>query len=106
MKNILFVILCGITIASVGCKKFIDTNDDPNRPINVQEPLILSPVEVAISHSLNAGYAAILAQHYTQAVALNQPVPNEGTYLLVNSQMDGDWSNAYATILNNLKVMI
>ncbi|KIC96506.1 SusD/RagB family nutrient-binding outer membrane lipoprotein [Flavihumibacter solisilvae] len=106
MKNIIFTILCGIVLTSGACKKFIDKNDDPNRPINVQEPLILSPVELAISHSLNAGYAAILTQHYTQSVALNQPVPNEGTYLLVNSQMDGDWSNAYATILNNLKVMI
>jgi hypothetical protein len=41
--------------------------------------------------------------HYTQAVALNQTLPNDGTYFLVNGQMDGEWSNLYTTCLNNLK---
>jgi len=36
-------------------------------------------------------------------VALNQTLPNDGTYFLVNGQMDGEWSNLYTTCLNNLK---
>lgn len=91
---------------SVGCKKFIDVNNDPNRPINVQEALILPAVETAISHSLQGGINAIQVQHFVQTVALNQPVPNTGTYQVINSESDGDWANAYATILNNLQSMI
>ncbi len=39
--------------------------------------------------------APILAQHYMQVVALNQPVPNHGTYLVVNSELNGDWTTVY-----------
>ncbi|KYP16386.1 SusD/RagB family nutrient-binding outer membrane lipoprotein [Flavihumibacter sp. CACIAM 22H1] len=106
MKKILFILCSGLLVLAAGCKKFIDVNNDPNRPIDVQEAAILPPVELAVSHLLNAGFAAILAQHYTQAVCLNQPVPNEGTYLLVNGQMDGDWNSTYVTCLNNLKQLI
>jgi hypothetical protein len=71
----------------------------------VQESLILPAVELAISHNVHGGFASVLALHYTQAVALNQPVPEHGTYLLVNSELDGEWSNIYTTCLNNLKVL-
>src|SRR3954462_15367780 len=101
MKNILRIIPLVILLYSSACKKFIDVNQDPNNPTTVQSPLILAPVELAISHQLNGGFAAVLAQHYTQTVCLNQPVPHDGTYFLVNSQMDGDWNNLYTTMLQN-----
>ncbi len=103
MKKIIIALLAVILLINAGCKKFIDVNDDPNNPTNVQESLILAPVELAISHSLYGGYAAVLSLHYTQSVALNQTLPNDGTYFLVNGQMDGEWSNLYTTCLINLK---
>lgn len=103
MKKITTAILAATLIISAGCKKFIDVNDNPNNPTDVQESLILAPLELAISHSLYGGYASVLSLHYTQAVALNQTLPNDGTYFLVNGQMDGEWSNLYSTCLNNLK---
>lgn len=106
MKKLITIIIIGSGLLFAGCKKFIDVNNDPNRPINVQESLILPPAELAISHNLNAGLLAIYSQHYTQTVCLNQPVPNTGTYLMVNSEADGDWGNVYVTILNNLNSMI
>ncbi|ULQ51516.1 SusD/RagB family nutrient-binding outer membrane lipoprotein [Flavihumibacter fluvii] len=106
MKKLITILVIGSGVLFAGCKKFIDVNDDPNRPISVQESLILPPVELSISHSLNAGLLAIYSQHYTQTVCLNQPVPNTGTYLMVNSEADGDWSNVYVTILNNLNGLI
>lgn len=101
-----FIIGFTALVAMSGCKKFIDVNNDPNRPINVQESLILPAVETAISHSLFAGTNAIQVQHFVQAVALNQPVPNTGTYQVINAESDGDWATVYSTILNNLKSMI
>lgn len=105
MKQSIIYILA-FFILSTGCKKFIDVNQNPNNPTDVQESLILAPVELSIAHSVmagNGGFAPQLAQHYMQTIALNQPVPNEGTYLLVNSNVDGDWSILYVTCMNNLR---
>lgn len=105
---ILLIALC--TLQITGCKKFIDVNDNPNDPLTVQEALILSPVELNISSVIaggagDNGMAAILVNHFMQNVALNQPVPNHGTYWIFNVDLDGAWRNIYVTTLNNLKMM-
>lgn len=108
MKKSLYILLIALLVIETGCKKFIDVNQDPNNPTDVQEALILAPVELAISHRVvagNGGLAPVLAQHYMQVACLNQPVPNHGTYLLVNAETDGDWSGVYVTCLNNLKIL-
>ncbi|MFD1820664.1 Starch-binding associating with outer membrane [Pseudarcicella hirudinis] len=105
MKKIILYISTLIMFLNTGCEKFIDVNQNPNSPTDVQESLILAPLEVAISHKLYSGYAAVLSLHYTQAVALNQTLPNDGTYFLVNSQMNDEWSNLYTTCMNNLKIL-
>lgn len=105
MKKIFLYIITG-TIALSGCKKFIDVNKDPNTPTDVKESLILSPVELNISHIVSAGFDYAIVNHWMQNVCLNQPVPNTGTYLLYHSDIDGDWANLYTTCLNNLQVMI
>src|SRR6476660_6151110 len=105
MKKYLYILsFFTITLAG-GCKKFIDVNKDPNNPTDVQEALLLAPLEVNISHIVSAGTAAIYANHWMQNIALNQPVPNTGTYLMVNSEADGDWSNLFTTCLNNLRIL-
>lgn len=111
MRTLIYTALIAFCIAPVtGCKKFIDVNNDPNNPTSVQEALILAPVELNLSSILTGaagtgGLAAMLVNHYMQNVALNQPVPNEGTYLLYNVDLDDTWKNIYVTSLNNLKAM-
>jgi hypothetical protein len=104
-----YIILLTITLTVfTGCKKYIDVNQDPNRPVNVSEALILAPVEVAISQNIQAaggGNLAIIIQEYMQVIALNQPPPNAGTYLMYNQDMDGDWYNFYVQCLNNLVIL-
>jgi hypothetical protein len=104
MKKIYSIItISALLVSFTGCKKFIDVNQNPNQPISVSEGLILSPVELAISSNLYAGSgAAVIVQEYMQVAALNQVAPNAGTYLMYNTDMDGDWSNLYTTCLNNL----
>ncbi|MCJ8209730.1 SusD/RagB family nutrient-binding outer membrane lipoprotein [Mucilaginibacter sp. RS28] len=98
------IILTGGLTVFTGCKKFIDVNQDPNRPISVQESLILAPVELKISSDVMAGGGvACTVQEYMQVMALNQVAPNSGTYLMYNSDTDGDWSNIYVGCLNNLR---
>ncbi|OQP62036.1 hypothetical protein A3860_29205 [Niastella vici] len=115
MRTILYAVLficCFIHLT--GCKKYTDVNSNPNDPVSVQEALILSPVELNIASVINSGastgtltsgFAAVLANHYMQNIALNQPVPNEGTYRLFNPDINDSWKNIYVACLNNLKAM-
>src|ERR1041385_3496473 len=102
MKKFLIALLPCILISVSGCKKYIDVNQDPNHAITVSEAQMLAPLEVDISSSLYAGNVAVIVQEYMQVAALNQVSPNAGTYLMYNTDMDGDWTNLYTTCLNNL----
>lgn len=96
------ILMSCILISASGCKKYIDVNQNQNQPIDVAEAQILAPIELDISSSLHAGNVAVIVQEYMQVAALNQVAPNAGTYLMYNSDMDGDWTNLYVTCLNNL----
>ncbi len=101
-KLYITLITCGL-LSFTGCKKYIDVNKDPNNPTTVQEALILAPVELQISSNIFAsGGTSSIVQEYLQVMALNQPAPNSGTYLMYNSDMDADWSNLYVKALNSL----
>ncbi|MDR3697873.1 SusD/RagB family nutrient-binding outer membrane lipoprotein [Mucilaginibacter sp.] len=102
MKKVYVILLSCVLISVSGCKKYIDVNKNPNQPIDVSEAQILAPVELSISSNLYAGNVAIIVQEYMQVAALNQVAPNAGTYLMYNTDMDGDWTNLYVTCLNNL----
>ena len=102
MKKIYILTLGCLLTAFSGCKKFVDVNQNPNSPTDVSEALILSPVEVSISSSLFAGNVSNIVLQYMQVMALNQTYPNTGTYLMYNTDINGDWITVYSTELNNL----
>lgn len=104
MKKI-FPIFLMIILAS-GCKKFIDVNQDPNNPEDVQESLILAPVEVAIAQLQNGGTGVFVIQMFLQNTAMAQDAPNTDTYKLSNTQMNGNWRDVYVFILKNLNILI
>jgi len=108
MKRNYIILITGILVGFMGCKKYIDVNHDPNRPVDVKEGLILAPVEAAISQDITGGGGGNLAtviQQYLQVAALNQLNPNFGTYQMFNQDMDGDWYNYYVQVLNNLVML-
>ena len=99
------IILTLSTLLLGGCKKFLDVNDDPNNPLDVQESLILAPSEVNISDNIFGGNAAINVQYFLQTIAPNQENPGNWSYRLFNSYFDGDWNSFYAVSLNNLRLL-
>jgi hypothetical protein len=105
MKKIYILTLCCMLTVFSGCKKFVDVNQNPNSPTNVSEALILTPLQVSISSSLFAGNVSNIVLQYMQVMALNQTYPNAGTYLMYNTDINGDWINVYTTELNNLTVL-
>src|SRR5690242_16458078 len=106
MKNIFILAIIAVLFTITACKKFIDVNDNPNVPTDVNEALILSPVELDIAHAVSSGFDFAVVNHWLQNVSLNQPIPNTGTYLLYNVNVDADWANLYTTCLNNLQALI
>ncbi|TCD25616.1 SusD/RagB family nutrient-binding outer membrane lipoprotein [Pedobacter psychrodurus] len=108
MKKINFILSFAFMMAFAGCKKYIDVNYDPNRPIDVKESLMLPPIQLLISQNINAsgdGNLSVVLQQYLQVMALNQVAPNFGTYQMYNIDMDGDWNNVYVRTLNNLSLL-
>ncbi len=108
MKKIYFMLSFALITAFAGCKKYIDVNYDPNRPIDVKESLMLPPVQMLISQNINASGDAnlsVILQQYLQVMALNQVAPNFGTYQMFAVDMDGDWNNVYVRTLNNLNLL-
>lgn len=93
------------SIALSGCQKFLDVNKDPNNPTDVQESLLLSPIEQNISDNVQGGGASINIQNYLQNIAPNQPNPGIWNYQSFNADFDGDWYNFYVVCLNNLKIL-
>ena len=105
MKKISIYIMGFVLLASSGCKKFIDVNTDPNNAVDGTEATILPPVEIAIADEMYGGNAAFIVQNFMQTTAINQPLPQIGNYLEINSDLDGDWGVYYNTVLINLKII-
>jgi hypothetical protein len=108
MKKILFIFMALATLAS-GCKKYLNVNQDPNDPLNVQEDLILAPLETDVSDFIYAGFSPgqgpIILQYFGQVIAPNQTNPGLWNYQMFNTDMDGDWNNFYVVCLNNMKIL-
>lgn len=105
MKKIFTTILIAGAVGITGCQKFLDVNKDPNNPTDVQESLLLSPIEQNISDNIQGGNASINIQNYIQNIAPNQPNPGIWNYQSFNADFDGDWYNFYVVCLNNLKIL-
>jgi len=61
MKKITIAFLVYATTLG-GCKKYLDVNKDPNNPVDVQEALLLAPIETNISDNVYAGNAPVIIQ--------------------------------------------
>ena len=102
-KIAIFVTLVAVTLG--GCKKYLNVNQNENALTDGTEPLILSPVEEAMSSYVCGGYNAILVNYWMQNMTLNQAVPNDVTYVVTNSSFDGPWYNFYVVAMNNIYLM-
>ncbi|WGQ10187.1 SusD/RagB family nutrient-binding outer membrane lipoprotein [Pedobacter gandavensis] len=94
-------------ISATGCKKFLDINKDPNNPLDVQEALILTPVQLYTTTNILGGYPGSVAAYWTQQLAINQSPPEIDSYRITPSDVNNTWSfDLYPAIFNNLRIMI
>lgn len=109
MKKVFFSTILLTALLGSGCKKFTDVNNDPNRPQDVSEKLLLGPIELNIANSIGAGTetsVATFSNHFMQTVAYNQAIPNFGTYQITANNMNDTWTATYTTCLQNLQILI
>lgn len=116
MKKIIYrsiVPLSLLVLLGTGCKKYLDVNKDPNNPSDVQEALLLVPIEMAVSTDLAGGGLTIgnfttIAQttaYWTQQTALNQLPPQTDEYRVRPDDMDQQFLVIYSTMLQNLRIL-
>ena len=106
-KNIIITIAICTVLFSVGCKKFLDVNKNPNNPTTVSESLQLGPIEKTTSGSILGGENGFAAAYWMQQLSINQPSPDLENYEIFPADVDNTWSFfLYPAIFENLKVMI
>jgi Starch-binding associating with outer membrane len=114
MKKLINIIPALLLLLAAGsCKKYLDVNKDPNNPADVQESLLLAPIETAISTDLAGGSLTIgnyvtiteVTEFWVQQMALNQLAPQNDTYKVRPDDMDQQFLVIYSTILQNAKIM-
>ncbi|MCX2453689.1 SusD/RagB family nutrient-binding outer membrane lipoprotein [Pedobacter sp. PLR] len=108
MKKIYYLFVAFLMLISAsGCKKYLDINKDPNNPLDVQEALILTPVELYTTTNILGGFPGSVAAYWTQQLAINQPAPEIDSYRITPSDVNNTWSfDLYPAVFNNLKIMI
>lgn len=107
MKKLHIIFALSIVgLSSVGCKKFLDINKDPNHPLTVAENLNLPAVEVAMSTNVVGGYNGTVTAYWMQQLSLNQPPPNNETYRILPTDVNNTWSfYMFPNVLKNLSEM-
>lgn len=98
---LLLVVFTGIT----GCKKFLDTNDNPNLSSTASVELLLPAVQAAIGHDLGNPlqiYGSIWAQYWTQSPTSSQ-YRSIDQYSVTTTAFDRPWRMLYSDALQDIQ---
>lgn len=108
MKKTSYILIAFVLLVfASGCKKFLDINKDPNNPVDVQESLILTPLELYTTTNIVAGYPGSVSAYWMQQMAINQPAPEIDSYRITPSDVNNTWSfDLYPAILLNARIMV
>jgi hypothetical protein len=111
MKKLLYTTVLATGLAFSSCSTFLDVNDDPNNIKGVQVSQLLPSVTVNIGYmgaSDLLRYSTLLMQQFSGQG------PNTGfatfkeyeRYNINNSDVNGQWSTIFSTIVSDLELMI
>lgn len=108
MKKTYYIFIAFLLLVSAsGCKKFLDINKDPNNPLDVQEALILTPLEIYTTTNIIGGFPGSVSAYWTQQLAINQPAPEIDSYRITPSDVNNTWSfDLYPAVFINARIMI
>ena len=104
-KIISILTLIALSTSFVGCKKFLDVNNNPNIANNPNVELVLPSAQVAIASVMGAPFqinGSFWAQHWTQSPLASQ-YKNFDQYQVSSDEYNRPWRNLYAGALTDLK---
>jgi hypothetical protein len=97
-RNLKTLIVAGLTLASVGCKNFLEgdkLSTDPNRPISAQSAQLLTAVQVNSYYIVNGGAARVLTMWAQQMAGTDRQYAGYGVYSGITEGLFGEFSAAY-----------
>jgi len=100
--------LAVLVLSTSGCKKFLDVNDNPNLPEQVDVPLILPSAQAAIGHVLGNHfqiYGSIWGQYWTQSPYSSQ-YKSIDQYQPASNDFDRPWGILYNDAFTDLQTII
>lgn len=102
--NVLILVLTAIGFT--GCKKFLDTNDNPNMANSTTPELSLPAAQAAIGHALGNPfqiYGGIWGQFWTQNTKSSQYRSLERYTAVTTTNFDRPWRMIYSDALQDLQ---
>jgi hypothetical protein len=112
MKKILIAISLVFLIGLSSCKKYLDINKDPDRIAETAAPIDLLLTNVTVNTGFHSGsdlnrYSNIIMQQYSgQTTGGETQTQQYEKYLLQSADVNNMWSAFYATILNDIEIII
>jgi hypothetical protein len=110
-KLFIYFLATGLFVLGTGCKKYLDVNQDVNRPVAVPTGTLLTTAEVNIGTALsfatavsggNSGLSGILAVYMHQMSTREEP----NQYGAKGSRVDAAWDLIFQQALPDIDVMI
>jgi hypothetical protein len=105
IKNKILIVLMAAVMGGSGCKKFLDTNENPNMVTSTTPELSLPTAQAAFGHLLGNPlqiYGGIWSQYWTQSTKSSQYRDVE-RYLAPTTVWDRPWRLVYSDGLQDLQ---
>jgi len=113
MKKIIFIVAIAFTITTItSCKKFLDINTDPDRlpaeQANIAQLLTTATANIGFTGGSDLQrYTALIMQQYSgQSSGAQNQTQDYEKYLITGSDVNNLFSTLFATILNDLELII
>jgi hypothetical protein len=104
----LLLLMLAAWVGFAGCKKFLDTNDNPNLASNASVELLLPAVQTALGHVLGNPlqiHGGIWAQYWTQSPTASQ-YRSVDQYSVSTTNFDRTWRMLYSDALQDIQEML
>lgn len=108
IKNKCILVVAMAAIAFAGCRKYLDTNDNPNLASSASVELLLPAVQAALGHVQGNPlqiYGGIWSQYWTQSPTSSQ-YRSIDQYSVTTTAFDRPWRMIYSDALQDIQEIL
>lgn len=107
MTRLASVVLLAVLVG--GCENFLDVNEDPNAPVNARVDVRVPAVVVGVIHTAYYGDPGQWGSEWVQQTSFNEESRHYDElqlYEVQDNSPNGWWNYAYATLMNETKLIM